>query len=79
MKLNAAIAKRVIELKEESGLNLYAFGKLVGVASSTLDDVIKCKNDTVKIRIIFEITQGLNISLKEFFDRPYFDKENLID
>ncbi len=79
MKLNVAIAKRVGELKEQSGLNLHAFGKLVGVSNSTLDDVIKCKNETVKIRIIFEITQGLDISLKEFFDRPYFDKENLID
>ena len=60
-------------------MTLNAFSKLLGVPNSTLDDIIKCKNETVKVRIIFEITQGVDISLGEFFDSPYFDKGSLMD
>lgn len=79
MKLNEAISLRVKELCGERKLKPYSLGIKTGVASSTIDDLIKCKNETIKIRIIYEIVTGLNMELKDFFDSPYFCKENLID
>ncbi len=79
MKLNEAISLRVKELCFEKNLKPYSLGIKTGVASSTIDDIIKCKNDTVKMRIIYEIVSGLDMEMKEFFDSPFFSKENLID
>ncbi len=79
MKLNEAISLRVVELCKQNGLKPYGFSIKTGVASSTIDDLIKCKNDTMKIRIIYEIVSGLDMEIKDFFNSPYFSKENLID
>lgn len=36
-----------------------------------------CAYDSVKLRVLHELCQGLSIGLPEFFDSPLFDEENL--
>lgn len=48
-----------------------------GVPKSTIGNVINCSYDSVKLRIIHEMCQGLGISLDEFFHSPLFDEDNL--
>ncbi len=50
-----------------------------GVPQSTLSTIMKCTFPSMKMRIIYEICEGFEISMKEFFDSPLFDRENLID
>ncbi len=47
--------------------------------NSTLIDMAKARNDSVQIKFIYGICAGLGISIKDFFDSPYFDKKTLID
>lgn len=79
MQLNEAISKRLAELCKQRGLSQYALSMKCGVPQSTLSTVMKCTFPSVKIRIIYEVCDGLEITLKEFFDSPLFDRENLID
>ena len=48
-----------------------------GVPKSTIGNVIHCTYDSIKLRIIHEMCQGLGIGINEFFDSPLFDEENL--
>ncbi len=79
MKLNEAIAKRIKELCKQNGLTQYGLTTKSGVPQSTLSTISNCTFPSVKIRIIYEICDGLGITLKEFFDSPLFDRDNLED
>ena len=48
-----------------------------GVPKSTIGNVINCAYDSVKLRIIHEMCQGLNISISDFFNSPLFEESNL--
>ena len=47
-----------------------------GVPKSTIGNIVNCAYDSVKLRIIHEICQGLGIGLDAFFASPLFDENN---
>ncbi len=79
MLLNEAVAKRIKELCVERKLTQYQLYQKTGVPQSTLSTIMKCKFPSMKLRIIYEICDGLEIDLKTFFDSPLFSRENLND
>ncbi len=79
MLLNEAVSKRIKELCDEKGLTQYKLSMKSGVPQSTLSTVMKCSFPSVKLRIIYEICEGFEIDIKEFFNSPLFDRENLTD
>lgn len=79
MRLNEAISKRIVELCEKQGLTQYGLSQKSGVPQSTLSTIINCTFPSMKVRILYEICEGFEISLKEFYDSPLFDRENIID
>ena len=75
MKLNQAISKRLAELLEENHMTQYQLFIKSGVPKSTIGNIINCSYDSVKLRIIHEICQGLEINIPQFFlIRPYSPK-----
>ena len=79
MRLNEAVSKRIVELCRQRGLSQYALSIKSGVPQSTLSTVINCSFPSMKLRIIYEICEGLEISLEEFFNSPLFERENIMD
>ncbi len=79
MQLNEAISKRIKELCEERGITQYALSLKSGVPQSTLSTIINCTFPSMKVRIIYEICEGLEISLNDFFNSPLFERENIMD
>ena len=77
LQLNQAISARLVFLLEERGMTKYQLFLKSGVPKSTIGNIINCSYDSVKLRIIHEICQGLEISIPEFFDSPLFDESNL--
>lgn len=77
MKLNEAISKRLSDLLTERNMTQYQLFMKSGVPKSTIGNVINCSYDSVKLRIIHEVCQGLGISIMEFFQSPLFDESNL--
>lgn len=77
MKLNEAISMRLNELLNECGMTQYQLFMKSGVPKSTIGNVINCSYDSVKLRIIHEMCQGLGISITEFFQSSLFDESNL--
>lgn len=79
MQLNEAISKRISELCEQRNMTQYKLSMKSGVPQSTLSTIINCTFPSMKVRIIYEICEGFEISIKDFFDSPLFDRENLVD
>jgi len=79
MQLNEAVAARIAELCKERGLTQYALSMKSGVPQSTLSTVMSCAFPSVKLRIVYEVCEGLEIGLHEFFDSPLFEREHLED
>lgn len=77
MKLNEAISQRLNELLQKQRMTQYQLYMKTGVPKSTIGNVINCTYDSVKLRIIHEMCQGLEIGIPEFFDSPLFNEENL--
>lgn len=44
---------------------------------AAIGNVINCSYDSVKLRVIHELCQGLGIGEDEFFQSPYFKEDNL--
>ena len=79
MKLKDAIAKRIKEIIKEKGITQYQLFKQSGVPQSTISTILNSETKSVKISTIFEICDGLNIELSEFFDCNYMKRNNLED
>ena len=77
MKLNEAVSKRLVELLQTRKMTQYQLYMRSGVPKSTIGNVVNCQYDSVKLRIIHEMCQGMNVSIPEFFTSPLFDEINL--
>ena len=77
MQLNEAISARLAELLQERGMTQYQLYMRSGVPKSTIGNVMHCAYASVKLRIIHELCQGLQINISDFFNSPLFQEENL--
>ncbi len=79
MKLIEALSARIKELCDQYRLTPHGLAIKSGVASSTIDNIIKMRCSSAQLKFIYAICDGLGMSLEEFFSSPYFSKENLTD
>ena len=77
MRLNEAVSKRLSELLKERNMTSYGLFVKSGVHKSTIGNLINCTYESVNLRVIHEVCQGLDIGINEFFNTPLFDEENL--
>lgn len=77
MELKEAVSRRLTELLKAKNMTNYQLSVKSGLPKSTVGNLVNCTYDSVKLRVIHEICQGLDIGLSEFFDSPLFEEENL--
>ena len=73
MNLNDAIIKRIEEICLEKGINVCATALNGGKSPSAIYDLIKGRTKCSKVSTIKAFCQGAGITLKEFFDKEYFN------
>lgn len=77
VQLNEAVSKRLLELLKERNMTQYQLYVRSGVSKSTIANVANCTYDSVKLRIIHELCQGMEIDISEFFCSELFNESNL--
>ncbi len=77
VKLNQAVSLRLHQLLEQKNMTAYQLYIASGVPKSTISNVLNCAYDSVKLRIIHELCQGLGIGLTEFFVSDCFSEDQL--
>ena len=73
MNAKEAVARRIQELCVQRGLAINALANLCGVPPSTIYSMLNAKSQNPGIISIQKICDGLEISVREFFDDPLFE------
>ena len=77
MQLNQAVSIRLTELLSEKNMTQYQLSTKSGLPRSTISNIINRTYPSMKLRIVHEVCQGLEIGINEFFSSPLFDETNL--
>ena len=73
MLIKDAIEKRILELCEERNIAVNTLANISGVSPSTVYSILNEKSQNPGIVSIKKICDGLNISIREFFNSELFD------
>lgn len=73
MNTKEAVAKRIIELCEERNLAINALANISGVSPSTIYSMLNEKSQNPGVVSLKKLCDGLEISLRDFFDSDIFD------
>ena len=73
MNTKEAVAARIIELCQQRDLAVNALANIAGVAPSTIYSMLNQKSQNPGVVSIKKICDGLEITVREFFDSPLFD------
>ena len=74
MKLNEAILCRIYEICKEQNSNICDISLKGGMSPSAIYDIFKGRTKCSKVITVKRFCEGAGITLKEFFDRDYFDE-----
>ena len=73
MNTKNAVAERIIKLCNQKNSAIHALANIAGISPSTLYSVLNEKSQNPGIVTIKKLCDGLEISLREFFDDDIFD------
>lgn len=73
MNTKNAVANRIIQLCNQKNIAINALANLSGISPSTLYSVLNEKSQNPGIVTIKKLCDGLDISLREFFNADIFD------
>ncbi|MGN0596938.1 MAG: helix-turn-helix domain-containing protein [Ruminiclostridium sp.] len=74
MNVSEAVAKRILELCKANNITVNKLSTISAVTQSTVSDIVSGKAKNIGIITIKKLCDGLQISLVEFFDTPYFSE-----
>lgn len=73
MLIKEAVEKRIVELCNQKGIAINALANISGVSPSTVYSILNEKSQNPGVVSIKKICDGLEISVREFFDCDLFD------
>ena len=73
MTTKEAVAKRIIELCAERDIATNALANISGVSPSTVYSMLNEKSRNPGVVSLKKLCDGLEITLREFFNSPLFD------
>lgn len=74
MNAKEAVAQRIVELCKERSIAINALANSAGVSPSTIYSMLNAKSQNPGIVSLQKICDGMNLTLREFFDSDLFDK-----
>ncbi|MDD6346013.1 MAG: helix-turn-helix transcriptional regulator [Oscillospiraceae bacterium] len=72
MNISQAVAFRILELCKERKITVNRLSAISAVTQSTVNDIVNNKSKNIGIATIRKLCDGLEISITDFFDTPYF-------
>ena len=72
MKIKDAVAQRIIDLCKEKNIAINALGN-ISVNPSTIYSILNTKSQNPGVVTLQKICDGLEISIRDFFDVELFD------
>lgn len=73
MTAKEAVAKRILQLCDERNIAVNALANISGVSPSTVYSMLNEKSQNPGVVSLQKLCDGLEISLRQFFDSELFD------
>ena len=73
MDTSTAVRQRILELCAQRGITVNRLATRSGVTQSTVNNIISGRNHSATVATVKKLCDGLDITLREFFDTPVFD------
>ena len=73
MKIGEAVKIRIIELCNEQSITVNKLSIVCGITQSTINNITSGRNDSTTIATIKKLCDGLEISIRDFFDSNVFN------
>ncbi len=73
MDTRETVAKRIVDLCKERGIAVNALANICGIPPTTIYSMLNAKCQNPGVVSIKKICDGLDISIREFFDDDMFD------
>ena len=74
MRTKEAVAQRILELCRERNIAVNALANISGVSPSTIYSMLNQKSQNPGVVSIKKLCDGLEITVREFFNSPLFDE-----
>jgi transcriptional regulator with XRE-family HTH domain len=68
-----AVAKRIRQLCQQRGIAVNTLANLAEVTPSTVYSILNLRSQNPGVVTIHRLCEGLEISVRDFFDSPFFD------
>ena len=73
LPIGDAIRSRILKLCEERNISINKLSTISGVTQSTVNNIVSGRNNTTTVSTIKKLCDGLEITIKDFFDSNLFD------
>ena len=73
MDTSTAVRQRILELCAQRGITVNRLATRSGVTQSTVNNIVSGRNHSATVATIKKLCDGLDITLREFFDTPVLD------
>ena len=73
LNIGEATKLRILELCNENMITVNKLATISGITQSTLSNIVGGRNNSATISTIKKICDGLNVSIRYFFESPLFD------
>ena len=70
---STAVRSRILELCRQRHITINRLATLSGVTQSTLNNSVSGRNNSATVATIKKLCDGLDITLRDFFNVPAFD------
>ena len=70
---STAVRSRILELCRQRHITINRLAILSGVTQSTLNNIVSGRNNSATVATIKKLCDGLDITLRDFFNVPAFD------
>ena len=73
MTISEAVVKRLYQLCNERQITINKLSTISGITQSTVSDIVNGTTASARMDTIKKLCDGLEISVRQFFDSPLFD------
>lgn len=73
MTIGEAVRLRILELCAQRNISVNKLSGMSGITQSTLNNIVSGRNRSATVSTVKKLCDGLDISIREFFDGIQFD------
>lgn len=73
MDTSTAVRQRILDLCRQRGITVNRLATISGVTQSTVNNVVSGRNHSATVATIKKLCDGLDITLRDFFDAAVFE------